>query len=91
MEPILNAVLAFSLIVHVVLGAIATWRVTRGENVIDRLMGVELMGTLTLAILVITAVIQTNSLYIDVALGLAALGFVGTIALARYLGDEQMF
>jgi len=91
MTAVLNGVLAFSLIIHIVLMAIAVWRVTRGENVIDRLMGVELMGTLTLAILVLTAVIQTNSLYIDVALGLGALGFVGTIALARYLGDEQMF
>ena len=63
----------------------------RGENVIDRLMGVELMGTLTLAVLILTAVIQSRSLYIDVALGLAALGFIGTIALARYAAEEQMF
>ena len=91
MTTILNYGLYISLFIHIILIAIAAWRVWRGENVIDRLMGVELMGTLTLAVLILTAVIQSRSLYIDVALGLAALGFIGTIALARYAAEEQMF
>jgi multisubunit Na+/H+ antiporter MnhF subunit len=44
-----------------------------------------------LAILVLIALIELNALYIDVALGLAALGFVGAIALAKYIADERMF
>jgi multisubunit Na+/H+ antiporter MnhF subunit len=67
------------------------WRVWRGENVIDRLMGADLVGTLILAVLVLIALIRNNALYIDVALGLAALGFVSTIALAKYIADERMF
>ncbi len=62
-----------------------------GENIVDRLIGADLITTITLAILVILAVIDRNSIYIDVALGLAALGFIGTIALAKYIADEQMF
>ena len=63
----------------------------RGENVIDRLIGFDLTGILTLAILVLVSLIEQNSIYIDVALGLAALGFISTIALAKYIADEQMF
>jgi multisubunit Na+/H+ antiporter MnhF subunit len=37
------------------------------------------------------AFVTENSLFIDVALGLAALGFLTVIALSRYLADEQMF
>ena len=70
---------------------IALWRVWRGENVIDRLIGFDLTGILTLAILVLVSLIEQNSIYIDVALGLAALGFISTIALAKYIADEQMF
>jgi multisubunit Na+/H+ antiporter MnhF subunit len=44
-----------------------------------------------LAVLVLLALILANSTYIDVALGLASLGFVGTIALAKYIADQQMF
>ncbi|MBW2408058.1 MAG: hypothetical protein JRF17_11860, partial [Deltaproteobacteria bacterium] len=71
--------------------AVAFWRVWRGENVIDRLMGLDLLGILTLAVLVLLALIFRRIIYIDVAMGLAALSFVGTIALAKYIADEQMF
>lgn len=80
-----------SLLVHVVLVLLCVWRVWRGRHVVDRLLGVDLVGTLMLAVLVITAVIQQRTLFLDVALGLAALSFIGIIALSKYIADEQMF
>lgn len=91
METILTTVLTISLLLHIGMIAVTVWRVWRGENVIDRLIGADLLGTFTLAVLVLIALISAQSIYIDVALGLAALGFVGTIALSKYLADEQMF
>lgn len=91
MINILLPVLYVSLVIHIVLIGIAVWRVWRGDNVIDRLLGTELVTTLFTAVLVIIALIFRESVYIDVALGLAALGFIGTLALAKYLADEQMF
>lgn len=91
MTNILFIALYSSLVIHIVLIGIAVWRVWRGENVIDRLMGTELVTTLFLAVLVLIALIFRESIYIDVALGLGALSFIGTVALAKYLADEQMF
>ena len=91
MGSILSYLLFLSLAIHVLLISVALWRIWRGENIIDRLMGADLMGTLTLAIVVLVALITRNSIYIDVALGLAAVGFIGIIALAKYVADEQMF
>ncbi len=91
MSTILTYVLYIALLVHISLLVVVLWRVWRGENVIDRLMGADLLSTLTLAVLVLLALIERESIYIDVALGLAALGFIGTIALAKYVADEQMF
>lgn len=91
MNELLIAVLYISLGIHIILMSVGVWRIWRGENVIDRLMGSELLSTLTLAVLVLAAMIQGRSTIIDVALGLAALAFVGTIALARYIADEQVF
>lgn len=91
MEHILITVLYISLVIHIGLMAIALWRVWQGENVIDRLMGFDLLGVLTIAVLVLLSLIGRRIIYIDVALGLAALSFVGTIALAKYVADEQMF
>lgn len=88
---LLTYVLYGALIVHMMLLGVAMYRVWRGENVIDRLMGADLISTLTLAVLVLMAVIQGRSIFIDVALGLAALGFIATIALSKYIADEQVF
>ena len=91
MENILINMLYLSLGIHIGLMFVALWRVCQGENVIDRLMGFELLGTLVLAVLVLLSLISRRIIYIDVALGIAALSFIGTIALAKYVVDEQMF
>ncbi len=91
MGMILTYVLYLALLVHIGLLAVVLWKVWRGDNIIDRLMGADLLGTLTLAVLVLLALIERDSIYIDVALGLAALGFIGIIALAKYVADEQVF
>ncbi len=91
MSTILNYTLYLALLVHTGLLAVVLWRVWFGENVIDRLTGAELLSTLTLAILVLLALVERDSMFIDVALGLAALGFISIIALAKYLADEQMY
>jgi multisubunit Na+/H+ antiporter MnhF subunit len=91
MSTILNYTLYLALLVHTGLLAVVLWRVWFGENVIDRLTGAELLSTLTLAILVLLALVERDSMFIDVALGLAAVGFIGIIALAKYLADEQMY
>ena len=88
---VFDFVLYSALLIHVLLVALVVWRVWRGENAIDRLIGSELTGTLILAVVVLVSLISRNSIYIDVTLGLAALGFIGTIALARYIVDQSMF
>lgn len=91
LSTILDATLYTALVIHVVLIGVALWRIWRGENIVDRLIGADLATIITLAVLVVLALITRNSIYIDVALGLAALGFIGAIALAKYIADEQMF
>ncbi|RLA91885.1 MAG: cation:proton antiporter [Deltaproteobacteria bacterium] len=91
LEIIFMDILYVSLLIHIVLMSVAFYRVWRGENVIDRLLGLDMLSTLTLAVLVLLSLINQRIIYLDIALGLAALGFVGMIALAKYVADEQMF
>ena len=91
MDSILTTTIFIALLLYVIMIGIAVWRVWRGENVIDRQIGVELVSTLFLSVLVLIAQNYRDSIYIDLALALAGLGFIGTIALAKYIADEQMY
>ena len=91
MSNVLMIVLYSSLIIHVVLLGIAVWKVLRGENIIDRLVGLDLVSIVNLAIFILLAMIFGRTVYVDVALALAALGFISTLALAGYAADEKMF
>lgn len=91
MEQLVQTILQGALIIHTVLLVFVVYKVWRGKEIMERLVGADIVATLTIGILILTALIQANGIYVDVALGLAALGFVSTIALAKYAADEQMF
>ena len=80
-----------SLATHTLLLSYAIWRVWRGENEIDRLLAVELVGTLVLSIMVLIALLEESSLYVDVAIGLGTLGFIGVVSYAKFAADQRMF
>lgn len=91
LEDILITILHISLLVHVLLMGFTAWRLWNGENVIDRLMASDMLSNLTLAVLVLAALIYRQKIYIDVALGLAAIGYITIIAFAKYIADKRMF
>lgn len=91
MDDILNAAIVASLIWHAALLGVALWRIARGQSPVDRLLGIELASVLILCALVLIALSTGQDLYMDVALVVAALSFIGTLALARYLADQRMF
>lgn len=91
MQALFVGVVTVSMLVHIVLIAVAVWRVWRGETVLDRLVAADVISTLVVAIFVLIALTNRDALYMDVALAVAALSFIGTIALARYIANRQMF
>jgi len=91
LEALLLTTLYISLLIHVLLICFAAWRLWNGENVIDRLMGSDMLSNLCLAVLVLAALIHRQKIYIDVALGLAAIGYITIITLAKYITDKRMF
>jgi multisubunit Na+/H+ antiporter MnhF subunit len=91
MKELLNTILLASLLIHIGMLSVCVWRVWRGENAIDRLLAADVISTIVLAIFIVIAISINNERFIDLAIGLAALGFIGTVALARYIANRQMF
>ncbi|MFO7583534.1 MAG: hypothetical protein R6W69_02300 [Anaerolineales bacterium] len=94
-------VASIALLIHVFFLIRAAWRTWRGENSFDRLIGLDLTGVLLFCILVIFAVLSEvhpalqgnfdNAIFVDVGLGLVAISYLATIALAKYIIDHRTF
>lgn len=91
MHDIFMLVAIVSLVIHVAMIAIAVQRVWRGETLMDRIVAADVIATLVLGIFVLLALLNNDALYMDLALGASAISYVGTIALARYIANRQMF
>ena len=91
MTEILDYILWSVLGVHLIMALIAAWRTWRGANGIERLIGLDLASTLTLAVIVLVAIIQRNSIYMDLAIALAALSYLSTVVLAKFISDHKVF
>ena len=91
MTGFLDIVLWSVLGIHLLMALVAAWRTWRGDNSIERLIGLDLASTLTLAVLVLVSIIQQNSIFMDVAIALAALSYLSTVVLAKFVSDHKVF
>jgi multisubunit Na+/H+ antiporter MnhF subunit len=64
------------------------WRVLRGPTMPDRVVGLEILTTLAVGLAVCTTAVHGQRASLDVALVLALLAFLGTVAYARALGGR---
>lgn len=64
-------------------------RIVIGPSAADRLIGLNLVAAQTLAILVLIATKENLSVYLDVAMVYAIFGFVGLLAITRYLEKQE--
>ena len=73
-----------------VLGAILTFiRLIRGPTLPDRVISIDLIGILIVCVLVVMAGDSGQQSFLDVAMVIALISFVGTVAYARYLERER--
>ena len=60
-------------------------RLARGPNLGDRIMALDTLTTLAVGLIGALTVRTGLTLYLDIAIAVALLGFLSTVALARYL------
>ncbi len=80
-----------ALIILVALIVPCAYRVWVGPTAADRLQAIDAITTLLIGIIVVLALLRGTVMYIDVAIALAAFGFIGTLALARYISEGKVF
>ena len=63
-------------------------RLWRGPTLGDRIMALDLMMVLAVGFIAAFAVLTGFTLYIDIGIALSLVGFLSTVALARYLASR---
>ena len=61
------------------------WRLIKGPDAPDRILALDTLYVNTIALLVLLGIHHGNAIYFEAALLVAMMGFVGTIALCKYL------
>ena len=63
-------------------------RLGKGPTLPDRVISIDLIGVLLVCLLVLMAGVTAQQAFLDVALVMALISFVGTVAYARYIERE---
>ena len=63
-------------------------RLLKGPTLPDRVIAIDLIGVLLVCLLVLMAGVTAQQAFLDVAMVVALISFVGTVAYARYIERE---
>jgi multicomponent K+:H+ antiporter subunit F len=76
-------IIAFTLVCAALL--LSLWRLLVGPDEPDRILALDTLYVNTIALLVLAGHSAGSALYFEAALLIAMMGFVGTVALCKYL------
>jgi len=82
---ILATVLPWVMAAFVLALLLSAWRLLRGPTLPDRILALDTLYINALALLVLEGVRQGSAVYFEVALLIGLLGFVGTVALSKFV------
>jgi multicomponent Na+:H+ antiporter subunit F len=85
--PSLSLAVALSLLA--IAAALTFVRLAKGPTLPDRVIAIDLIGVLMVCLLVVMAGSTGQGAFLDVAMVVALISFVGTIAYARYIERER--
>ncbi|MCC6315219.1 MAG: pH regulation protein F [Thermomicrobiales bacterium] len=71
--------------------AFLVWGLTRARTVMTRILILDVLTLMLTALLILYADATRQSYYLDAAIALALLSFIGTIAAARFQSERRLF
>lgn len=64
---------------------IVVWRVVRGPTLPDRILGLDMLVAVAIGFIAVLGIRSGFTLYVDVAIALGLVGFLATVAFARFV------
>jgi multicomponent Na+:H+ antiporter subunit F len=84
-----DVTIGITLVMLAAAALLAFVRVVRGPTLPDRVVAIDLIGVLVVGLVVVSAAATGEDSFLDVAVVIALISFVGTVAYARYVEKED--
>jgi multicomponent Na+:H+ antiporter subunit F len=83
--------MTYEIPVYVLLAASALCllRIARGPSIPDRVLAADTFVSIVISIMVLLS-LETNDFLMDIAIVYAVLGFLGTVAVSKYLEGKKL-
>lgn len=81
----LNIVLPFAIGMVVLAMALNLWRLARGPSLPDRILALDTFGINVIGLVMLLGMVLGSAVYFEAALIIAMMGFVGTVALCKFI------
>ena len=80
-----DSILNLAVIIIMMAIGLGIYRLVKGPTVVDRVIALDLLTLISIALIAMIAHITSRFIYIDVALVYGLLSFLSVLAVARYL------
>jgi multicomponent K+:H+ antiporter subunit F len=70
--------------------ALAAWRLYRGPADEDMILALDTLYINSLAVTILLGIVFATTVYFEVALIIAMLGFIGTVVMAKFLAEGDI-
>ncbi|MBY0500357.1 multisubunit potassium/proton antiporter, PhaF subunit [Nitrosomonas ureae] len=81
----LDLVISIALALVAAAVAMSFWRLLRGPSLPDRILALDTLYVNAIALLMLLGIHLGSALFFEAALLIALMGFIGTVALCKYL------
>jgi multicomponent Na+:H+ antiporter subunit F len=78
-------IISFGAAILVIGSFLCLYRIGKGPTAPDRIVAIDILGTLIVGFCVLIALATGRDFYMNVAIAWALLSFIGTLALAKHL------
>lgn len=85
MSPLLSAALSFGLACHALAMLLTLGRLLEGPTAQDRVLALDYLYVNGMLATLVLGMLYRSTMYFEVALLIATLGFVGSMAMAKFL------
>lgn len=85
MNPLLTTAITVTLVLYALAMALALLRLMRGPSAQDRVLALDFQSVAAMLAMLVLGIRYNSNMYFESALLIALFGFVGSVALAKFL------